>query len=182
MEDDFGVLILTSRESNDVVRSINGGVKIVDVAGGNGVEKILEHTRFGEVGLDVVVGIGEAVDAKNLPNLVGGGARSAEQEMIWVALPSFGEDIFQTAEHGTVLTAVSIDDGVVVIGFGVLESLIAVVKEDPAGTISSAAKTVVQIVRVVGMLNDRIVDIGAGEMEPSDGLGVLLLELGEISS
>lgn len=102
--------------------------------------------------------------------------------MIWVALPSFGEDIFQTAEHGAVLTAVSIDDGVVVIGFGVLESLIAVVKEDPAGTISSAAKTVVQIVRVVGMLNDRIVDIGAGEMEPSDGLGVLLLELGEISS
>lgn len=72
------MFILTSREGDDVVGSTDGGVKIVDATSGNGVEKILEHTRFGKIGLDVVVGVGDTVNAENLPNLVGGGAGSAE--------------------------------------------------------------------------------------------------------
>lgn len=69
----------------------------------------------------------------------------------------------------------SVDDCVSVIGFGVAESLAAIVEKNPTGAIATLIEAAVQIIRIVGMLGDGVVNVGAGEIEPSNSLGILAL-------
>ncbi len=69
----------------------------------------------------------------------------------------------------------SVDDCVSVIGFGVAESLVAIVEKNPTGAIATLIEAAVQIIRIVGMLGDGVVNVGAGEIEPSNSLGILAL-------
>lgn len=155
-------------------------MEIVEAARRNGIEEILEHSRLGKFGLDVVIGVGEAINAENLPELVGAGGGGAQEKVIRVALPIGGEDAFQAAKHRAVLAAVGIDNGVGVVSLGIAEGAIAVVEKDPAGAIAGSRKSVVEIVGVVGVLSDGIINVGAGEIEPGDDFGILAAQRREV--
>lgn len=77
MEDDFGMFVLTSRKSDNAIGGADWSMEIIEAARADSAEKIFEHAGLGKGGLDIVIRVGQTIDAENLPDLVGGGARGA---------------------------------------------------------------------------------------------------------
>lgn len=177
MNDDAVVKVIEAGGKGD--DGVGGADRDVDGGGVATLDGIEPGGFFGggaEVLFQIIAFGGDGIDGENLVHEVFAGGGEPDRKVVAVGLPFGGDGLAKRAENSAIIATVTVNNGI----FAVRVEAGAIIHVDPASVVVATVEGVVEVIVVVGGLDDGVVDIVVTHVDEGDGVGVAGFQFVEV--